>query len=189
MPADPSNVTLMLEAAGRGDPQATADLLPVVYAELRKLADTWLSRTSPGQTLQPTALVHEAFLRLVGQDQRAWENRRHFFFAAGRAMHDILVERARAKARLKRGGGRRRLNLDEIVIAADTPAEEMLALSEALAIMEKDHPWEHRIVTLRFFAGLKMPEVAEALGSPLRTIERDWRFAQAWLRKALAETD
>ncbi len=183
------DVTLLLEAAGRGDERAASELLPLVYGELRKLADSWMGRTPPGQTLQATALVHEAFLRLVGKEDKGagWENRGHFFFAAGRAMKDILVERARARARLKRGGDRRRLSLDDVAVAMDTPAEEMLVLHDAMERLEHEHPWEHRIVTLRFFAGLTMEETARALGSSLRTVERDWRFAQAWLRKAMAD--
>jgi RNA polymerase sigma factor (TIGR02999 family) len=184
-------VTVLLEAAGRGDERAASDLLPLVYGELRKLADSWMGRTPPGQTLQATALVHEAFLRLVGKEDcgAGWENRGHFFFAAGRAMKDILVERARARARLKRGGDRRRLNLDDVSVAMDTPEEEMLVLHDAMERLEREHPWEHRIVTLRFFAGLTMEETAQAMGSSLRTIERDWRFAQAWLRRSMADTD
>ncbi len=179
------HVTRLLEAAGEGDPQAAADLLPVVYAELRGLAEVWMARTPPGQTLQPTALVHEAFVRLVGRDKPGWENRGHFFFAASRAMRDILVERARAKARLKRGGGRRRVDLDNLVLAVDAPSDDLLVLDEALRRFESAYPWEHRIVMLRFFAGMTNQETAQAMDAPLRTIERDWRFARAWLHDAL----
>lgn len=179
------NVTRLMQAVGAGDRQAAADLLPLVYAELRRLAEAWMRKTPPGQTLQPTALVHEAFLRLVGRDSPGWEDRGHFFFAAGRAMRDILVERARERARKKRGGDRRRVDLDNLALAVDAPSEELLALDEVLKRFESEHPWEHRIVMLRFFAGLTADETARALAAPLRTVERDWRFARAWLQTAL----
>lgn len=185
MEGDSANITRLLKAAGAGDRQALADLLPLVYAELRRLAEVWMAKTPPGQTLQPTALVHEAFLRLVGRDQQGWENREHFFYAAGRAMRDILVERAREKGRLKRGGGRRRVDFDNLVVAVDAPSEDLLALDEAMTQFETEYPWEHRIVVLRFFAGLTNEETAEAMSTPLRTIERDWRFARAWLHQTL----
>lgn len=181
-------VTQLLHAAGDGDRQAAADLLPLVYAELRRLAESWMARTPPGQTLQPTALVHEAFLKLVSRDDQGWANRGHFFFAAGRAMRDILVERARARASLKRGGGRRRVDLDRLNVAAEAPDDDLLALEDALHRLEAEYPWEHRIVTLRFFAGLTNEETARAQGAPLRTIERDWRFARAWLHQALDDS-
>lgn len=183
------NVTRLLNAAGDGDRQAAADLLPVVYAELRRLAQAWMAKTPPGQTLQPTALVHEAFLRLVGREEQSWEGRGHFFFAAGRAMRDILVERARERGRLKRGGGRRRVDLDNLAVAADAPGDDLLALDEALKRFEADYPWEHRVVMLRFFAGLSNEETAHALATPLRTIERDWRFARSWLHRTLDADD
>jgi RNA polymerase sigma factor (TIGR02999 family) len=180
-----ANVTRLLKAAGDGDGQAAADLLPLVYSELRRLAEAWMVKTPSGQTLQPTALVHEAFLRLVGHEASGFENRGHFFFAAGRAMRDILIERARSKSRLKRGGGRRRVDLDQLVVAMDAPSDDLLALDEVMKRFETEHPWEHRIVMLRFFAGLSNEETARALDTPLRTIERDWRFARAWLHAAL----
>jgi RNA polymerase sigma factor (TIGR02999 family) len=151
-----------------------------------------MAKTPRGQTLQPTALVHEAFLRLVGREDPGapeWQNRGHFFFAAGRAMRDILVERAREKGRLKRGGGRRRVDLENLAVAAEAPGEDLLALDEALKQLEAEYPWESRIVTLRFFAGLTIEETAYALATPLRTIERDWRFARAWLHRALNDDD
>jgi RNA polymerase sigma factor (TIGR02999 family) len=178
-------VTRLLQAAGEGDGLAAADLLRAVYAELRGMAGSWMARTPPGQTLQATALVHEAFVRLVGKDQVTWENRGHFFFAAGRAMRDILVEHARARGRQKRGGDRRRVDLDNLCMAVDAPSDDLLALDEVLTRFEAEYPWEHRIVMLRFFAGLTNQEAAQALAVPLRTLERDWRFARAWLRKAL----
>jgi RNA polymerase sigma factor (TIGR02999 family) len=179
------NVTRLLRAVDQGDPGAEAELLRAVYAELRQMAQAWMSRTPPGQTLQPTALVHEAFVRMTGRDQEGWENRAHFFFAASRAMRDILVERARAKAALKRGGGRHRVDLDNLAVAAEAPEDDLLALDNVLGRFESRYPWEHRIVMLRFFAGMTNEETARAMDTPLRTIERDWRFARAWLRDAL----
>ena len=182
------DITRLLKAADGGDRQAAADLLPLVYAELRRLAHAWMAERPPGQTLQPTALVHEAFLRLVGHENSSFENRGHFFFAAGRAMRDILIERARSKSRLKRGGERQRragFDFDSLSGAADAPGIELLALDEILKRFEVEHPWEHRIVMLRFFAGLSTEETACALDTPLRTVERDWRFARAWLHAAL----
>ena len=185
MHSTPDDVTHLLKIAGEGDSQAANDLLRVVYEELRALAKSWMAQTPPGQTLQATALVHEAFLRLVGRDQQAWENRGHFFFAASRAMRDILVENARAKGRLKRGGNRRRVDLDNLSVAVDAPGDDLLVLDEALKRMESEYPWEHRIVMLRFFAGMTNEATAQAIGASLRTIERDCRFARAWLHDVL----
>lgn len=185
----PDSLTRLLEAAGVGDRQAEAELLRVVYAELRQMAQAWMGRTPPGQTLQPTALVHEAFVRMIGREAAGWQNRAHFFFAAGRAMRDILVERARAKASLKRGGGRKRIELGSLSLAAEAPPDDLLALDDVLHRFESSYPWEHRIVMLRFFAGLTNEETARAMDAPLRTIERDWRFARAWLRDALSNEE
>lgn len=190
-----TKVTRLLQAAGNGDREALKELLPLVYAELRTLAAAWMGKTPPGQTLQPTALVHEAFMRLCGNDSDGsrsspgWENRGHFFFAAGRAMQDILVERARSKARIKRGGDRRRIEIEKLSLAVEAPSDELLALDDVLKQLEAEHPWEHRIVMLRFFAGLTNEETAAALQTPLRTIERDWRFARAWLKSTLDSED
>ncbi len=185
MHSSSDNVTRLLQIAGEGDTQAAVDLSRMVYDELRVMANAWMLQTPPGQTLQATALVHEVFLRLVGRDQHDWENRGHFFFAASRAMRDILVENARAKGRIKRGGDRRRVDLENLSVAVDAPGDELLALDETLKRMESEYPWEHRIVMLRFFAGMTNEETARAMGAPLRTIERDWRFARAWLHEAL----
>ncbi len=189
MDATPENVTRLLKTAADGDHHAAEDLLRVVYGELRNLARSWLARTPPGQTLQPTALVHEAFVRLVGRNGQAWENRGHFFFAASRAMRDILIERARAKGRQKRGSDRKRVELDQLVVAVDAPGDELLELDRVLERFESQYPWEHRIVMLRFFAGLTNEETASAIATPLRTVERDWRFARTWLHQALTEHD
>ena len=183
------SVTDLLRIAGEGDSHATKELLHVVYDELRGLAKSWMANTPPGQTLQPTALVHEAFLRLVGKDQTNWQNRGHFFFAASRAMRDILVENARAKGRIKRGGDRRRVDLDNLSVAIDAPGDDLLALDAALSQLEKEYPWEHQIVMLRFFAGMTNDEAAKAMDAPLRTIERDWRFARVWLLGVLNADD
>ncbi len=187
MTQKPENITSWLQAAGGGDAKAEEELLRAVYAELREMAQSWMARTPAGQTIQPTALVHEAFLKMVGSDKDGWKNRAHFFFAASRAMRDILVDRARAKAALKRGGGRRRVEFDNLVVATEAPDEDLLALDDALRDFESLFPWEHRIVMLRFFAGLTNEETAQALAVPLRTIERDCRFARAWLREALTQ--
>jgi len=181
-----SDLTIMLRAAASGDHQAAADLLPVVYAELRSLAASYMDRTPVGQTLQPTALVHEAYVRLLGKNQPGWEGRGHFFFAAARAMRDILVEQARHKATKKRGGDRRRVDADKLVVAFDAPPDEMLALDSAMSALEQQDARKHQLVMLRFFAGLSTEEAAEALGISTRTAERDWRFTKAWLHQRLA---
>jgi RNA polymerase sigma factor (TIGR02999 family) len=178
------DVTAILRAAQDGDPQAADRLLPLVYDELRQLARSRMAKQSP-QTLQPTALVHEAYLRLLGKADLAWEGRRHFFFAAARAMHDILVEQARAKAGPKRGGGRRRVELADV--AADTGPDpgDVLAVSEALTDLEKEDPLKAQIVQLRYYAGMSAAEAARVLGLSERTLHRHWRFARAWLESRL----
>jgi RNA polymerase sigma factor (TIGR02999 family) len=184
-PGDKS-VTQMLQAASQGDQRASAELLPLVYAELRELADSWMGKLPPGQTLQPTALVHEAYVRLVGSEKPAWESRRHFFFAAARAMRDILLENARRKARRRKGEVRRGISADSLAIATEVPAEDMLALNEALERLERRDPRKHEIVLLRFFAGLTAEETAELLGTSLRTVQREWRYIRARLYTELA---
>ncbi len=181
------SVTQLLQAAARGDPSASADLLPIVYDELRRLAAGWMSKTPPGQTLQPTALVHEAYLRLLHAPGRDWENRRHFFFAAARAMRDILIEQARRKATRKHGGGLKRVDPDNLVIAIESPADDMLALDEALENLKAEDTRKYDIVMLRFFAGLTAEGTAELLGISLRTVEREWRYIRARLHKELGD--
>lgn len=197
-----TDVTRVLQAIERGDPRAGAELLPLVYDELRKLAAARLAQERPGQTLQATALVHEAYLRLVGQsvvgqpanagtDPAAhrptdpltpvFNSRGHFFGAAAEAMRRILIEQARRKARVKHGGERVRIALDAAVSLADPPDDELLALDEALSRLAAESPQKAGVVKLRFFAGLTMPEVAEALGISLATAERHWTFARTWL--------
>jgi RNA polymerase sigma factor (TIGR02999 family) len=180
-----NEVTAVLRAAREGDPDAAARLLPLVYDELRKLAKSRLARLPPGQTLQPTALVHETYLRLLGKEDLHLESQRHFFFAAARAMRDILVEQARSKAGPKRGGGRHRVELPPDLAVEPLP-ENTLALHEALDDLEKEDPLKAQIVNLRFFAGMDMAETARVLGLSERTLYRHWRFLKAWLKQRLA---
>jgi RNA polymerase sigma factor (TIGR02999 family) len=188
MADQPDNeVTALLRATCEGDSEAAARLLPLVYAELRKLAQARMARLPPGSTLQPTALVHEAYLRLVGKADLHLESQQHFFFAAARAMRDILVEHARAKARSRRGGGRHRVELDERTVAYDPPADEVLAVNEALGDLEKEDPLLAQIVYLRYYAGMTADEAARVLGISESTLHRHWRFASAWLKSRLAE--
>ncbi len=179
------DVTRLLRAAAAGDAGATGQLVPLVYRELRRMAAAEMARAAPDGTLQPTALVHEAYLKLVGKGEEAWESRRHFFFAAARAMHDILVEEARRKAALKRGGGGRRLDLDRLSVAQEAPADDLLALDEALQRLAREDPRKAQLVQLRFFAGLSAEETAAVMGTPLRTLEREWRYARARLHRDL----
>jgi RNA polymerase sigma factor (TIGR02999 family) len=183
-----SDVSRLLSAIQAGDPQAVSQLLPLVYDELRRLAAAKMAQEQPGQTLQTTALVHEAYLRLVGAEQaQAWNSRGHFLAAAAEAMRRILVENARRKKRLRHGGALRRVNLDDSCLVTADPAEDLEALDEALARFEAVDPVAARLVQLRFFGGLGMAEAAEALGLPLRTAERNWTYARTWLHRALAE--
>jgi RNA polymerase sigma factor (TIGR02999 family) len=185
-----SEVTQLLVAIGQGDPQATEKLLPVVYEELRRLAHARMAQEQPGQTLDATALVHEAYLRLVGDDcEQRWDNRWHFFAAAAEAMRRIILNRARDKKRLKRGGDFRRINLEQVELALDSNDEELVALDEALQDLEREDAVAAQVVKLRFFAGLKHREVAAALGISLRSAEREWAFAQAWLYDRLRGDD
>jgi RNA polymerase sigma factor (TIGR02999 family) len=173
----------LLNAIRQGDPQAAAQLLPLVYDELRRLAAHRLAHEAPGQTLQPTALVHEAYLRLLGAEAESyWDSRGHFFAAAAEAMRRILVENARSKRRLKRGGGRARQPLEEAELLAPEPSEDVLALDEALTELETTDRAAADLVQLRYFGGLSIAEAAQALGVSPRTAERLWAFARAWLR-------
>jgi RNA polymerase sigma factor (TIGR02999 family) len=182
-----SDVTQVLRAIAEGDPSAASQLLPLVYDELRNLAAHRLAHQAPGQTLQPTALVHEAYLRLVGDPEGSdWDNRGHFFAAAAEAMRRILVENARRKGRRKRGGGltRRDLDVAEQVTVPEV-REDLLALDEALTKLASAEPQAAQLVQLRYFAGLSIPEAARALGVSPRTAERLWAFARAWLLREL----
>ena len=189
-----SDVTRILSQIESGDPSAAEQLLPLVYAELRKLAAAKLAQEKPGQTLQATALVHEAYLRLVGKEPGGggqegvnWNSRGHFFGAAAEAMRRIIVEQARHRGRLKRGGQRQRVDLDSACSIEEPPSLDILALDEALTKLATTEPIKADLVKLRFFAGLTMPQAADALGVSLATAERYWTFAKAWLHSELAD--
>jgi RNA polymerase sigma factor (TIGR02999 family) len=184
-----TEVTRLLSAIEHGDPHAGEQLLPLVYDELRQLASRRLAREKPGQTLQATALVHEAYLRLVDAEQaQHWNSRRHFLAAAAEAMRRILVERARRKQAVRHGGGRERLDLDE-ALSLPEPRQDLLALDEALTRLAEKQPVKAELVKLRFFAGLTMPEAARALDISLATAERYWTFARSWLYAELADRE
>jgi RNA polymerase sigma factor (TIGR02999 family) len=181
-----SEVSQILDAITQGDRSAAAQLLPLVYSELRRLAAAKLAHEAPGHTLQPTALVHEAYLRLVGTaDEQRWKSRGHFFGAAAEAMRRILVESARRKQRIKHGGELERLDVEEYDVPVDAPPEELLALDEALPRLAAEDADAARIVDLHFFAGLSIDEAAEALGVSRATAYRQWAYARAWLRVEL----
>jgi RNA polymerase sigma factor (TIGR02999 family) len=177
-----ADVTRVISAIEDGDPDAAEQLLPLVYEELRKLAAAKMAQEKAGQTLQATALVHEAYVRLVqGDDERAWENRRHFFAAAAESMRRILVENARRKGRLKRGGERIRRDLDEEAVVAAEPDGDILELDTALTRLEAKNARSCEVVKLRYFAGLTVSETADALGISTSSVDRDWSYARAWL--------
>ena len=158
-----------------------AELLPEVYAELRRLAAALTGKRQPGQTLQPTALVHEAYLRLVRNQDPGWEGRRHFFGAAAQAMREILIEQARKKDSLKRGGGAQRVQLSEDLALIKPPADDLLALDEAIGVLQAEKPHLAEIIMLRYYTGLSVEETAGVVGRSVSTVVRDWRFARAWL--------
>jgi RNA polymerase sigma factor (TIGR02999 family) len=175
-------VTRVLAAIESGDPHAAGQLLPLVYDELRRLAAQRLAQEKPGQTLQPTALVHEAYLRLLGPGEaQHWDHRGHFFAAAAEAMRRILVESARRKQRLRHGGGRRRVPLEDVEAVADARADVLLALDEALAQLAAAAPLKARLVELRYFAGLSVEDAGRCLGVSRATADRWWAYARAWL--------
>ena len=182
-------ITRILQRLGRGEPGAADDLVPAVYDELREMARHRIAQLAPGQTVQATALVHEAWMRLGGREAVDWNDRAHFFGAAARAMRFILVEQARHRGRIKRGGGERPESLEDDRIAApeESAALDLQALDRALDRMEHEHPRPAKLVMLRYFGGLGMEEIAETLAISLRTAERDWQFARSWLRRALAD--
>jgi len=180
-----SDVTRVIEAIQRGDPKAAEELLPLVYEELRKLAASRMSNEAAGQTLQPTALVHEAWLRLVGDGDQKWDNKGHFFAAAAEAMRRILIENARRKHALKRGVHLERVNLEDVEAAILTDGETLLLVNEALAKLEQEDPEAAQLVKLRFFAGMTNEEAGQALGVSARTAKRYWTFARAWLFREL----
>ena len=182
MPSEPVHpVTELLQAAQAGNAAAAQRLMAVVYEQLHQIARARMAHLPPGQTLQPTALVHEAYLRLTDKSDISWESRQHFFFAAARAMRDILVEQARRKAGPERGGGRHRQELDEACAVLEPPAENVLAVHEALEELEKQDPLKAKIVLVRYFSGLTMEETADVLGLSASTLDRKWRYIRAWL--------
>ena len=184
---DRGEVTRILEAAAEGDAQAAARLLPLVYDELRRLARARMGAVPPRQTLQPTELVHEAYLRMMGDGRPDFANRRHFFFAAGRAMRNILVEHARRRGSLKRGGDRREVDLDSPEILIEPPHENVLDLDRALSKLSRESPERADVVTLRYFAGLSLEEAADVLEVSVPTVTRRWKYVRAWLRRELGQ--
>ena len=191
MPTEPfpmHDVTQILSQIESGDPSAAEQLLPLIYDELRKLAAARLAQEKPGQTLQATALVHDAYIRLVDVDQaQHWDSRGHFFAAAAEAMRRILLNRARDRNRLKRGDGAQRIDLNQIEAAMDTPGEDLLAVDDAIEALAVEDSDCAKLVKLRFFGGLTMREAAESLGIPRRTADRQWAYARAWLAACLGD--
>ncbi len=175
-------------ATPEGDAKAAEQLFPLLYEELRRLAGHKMAHEAPGQTLQPTALVHEAWLRLAGNGDQRWQSRAHFFGAAAEAMRRILVERARRKQRIKRGGGLERVEFDDENLASPVPDEDLLALDEALARLETTDPRASEVVKLCFFVGLTQEEAATQLGASISTVERTWAFARAWLYREMQKS-
>ena len=185
-----TNVTHILSVIEQGNPQAADQLLPLVYDELRRLAAAKMAQEKPGQTLQATALVHEAYLRMVDQEQaQHWDSRGHFFAAAAEAMRRILIENARRKGRRKRGGELARVDLEDAEVACRMPPEDLLAIDEALAKLAAEDPMKARLVELRFFAGLNLDEASRAIGVSAVTAKRYWRYARAWLHREVAGGD
>jgi len=189
MEGNTRSITRAIEAAGRGDRLAAAELLPLVYEELRKLARSRMAKLPPGNTLHPTALVHEAFLRVSGKEDPGWDSKGHFFAAAAEAMRQVLVDQARRKKSLKRGGDRLRIELGEFETPLACPVEDVITLDAALERLNQDDPRKAQIVSLRCFAGLNREETAAALGLSVPTIDREWRYIVARLHKALSEAD
>ena len=184
-----SDVTRILDRVEQGDPQAAAELLPLVYEELRKLAVVRMANEKPGQTLQPTALVHEAWLKIAGEGkQQHFANRRHFFKAAAGAMQQILIDVARRKQRLKHGANLIGDELHESRIAMAVPSEELLAVHDALAALTLEDPQAAEVVQMRYFIGMTVPEIAAALDLAPRTVDRHWAYARAWLKRTIRTT-
>jgi RNA polymerase sigma factor (TIGR02999 family) len=185
-PDSSAAVTRLLNEVGQGDPRASAALLPLVYEQLRRLARQKMRQERSDQTLQATALVHEAYLRLIDPGgERQWVGRWHFFAAAAEAMRRILVDHARHRSRIKRGGARARISLDDVQMAVDDPPDDLLLLDDALSEFDKLHPKHAQLVKLRFFAGLTNEQAAEALGISSATADRHWAFARAWLYRRI----
>ena len=186
--ADPTTptqeVTRLLQSLDDTDGGAASDVLPVVYQELRRLASTLMAAEVPGQTLQPTALVHEAWLRVAGE-QHDWKSRRHFFSVAAEAMRRILLDRARKRRRIRHGGGQERIDIDSIDVAVEAGPEELLRVHEALDRLADEDPIKAELVKLRFFLGLRIPEAAEILGISATTAKRHWTFSRVWLYREI----
>ena len=182
-----ADLTQILQAVERGEENSSERLLPLVYDELRRLAAIKMSREAQNQTLQPTALVHEAWLRLTTDEEMGWQNRGHFFGAAAEAMRRILIERARRRSRLKHGGGQVRIDIQELELADTTPDEKVLLINEALERLQAEDPEKARVVVMKFFGGLTNREVAESLNVTERTVERHWAYAKAWLFGAVRQ--
>lgn len=182
-----SEVTQVLRRISKGEREAVEQLVPMIYDEFRALAGSYLRRESPGHTLQPTALVNEAFLKLVDQKNVDWQGRSHFFAVGAQAMRRILVDHARGKSREKRGGDRQKISLNEEITLSPQRDEDLLAVDEALVKLSKIDPRQARIVELRFFGGMTVQEVAEVLGVSKRTVEAEWTMVRAWLRRELTE--
>ncbi len=184
-----SEVTRILTAIEHGDARAADELLPLVYQELRKLAAHRMKQEKPGQTLQATALVHEAYIRLVGAENQNWNSRGYFFAAAAEAMRRILIENARRKKRLKHGGDRQKVDLDQAELPIDGPSDDLIALDEALEKLANTDKASADLIKLRFFAGLTMEQAAKILGIPRRTADRNWAYARAWIYRAIKKGD
>lgn len=185
--SEQTDITRLLEAAGEGDPRAAQKLLPLVYEQLRKAAQKQMAGERPDHTLQATALVHEAYLRLVGSHERTWENRAHFYVAATEAMRRILIEHARKRKRVKRGGDRQRIPLSSAYLAEEACPEDIVSVDSAIRRLEERDSRMASIVRLRFFAGLGVEETAETLGLSDRTVRREWALARAWLHRELGQ--
>jgi RNA polymerase sigma factor (TIGR02999 family) len=180
-----NNVTQILCAIEQGDAKAADELLPLIYEELRRLAAHKMSQEPPGQTLQATALVHEAYIRLVGSEARNWNSRTHFFAAAAEAMRRILIDNARRKQRLKHGGDRKRTDLNNADIAINSPSTDFIALDEALTKLAQEDPVKADLVKLRYFAGLTLEQASDILGLAQTTAKRHWTYARAWLYRQI----
>ena len=186
MPTAPGQVSALLNDLQKGDPAAASRLLPLVYKELRWLAAHYMRGEKPGQTIQPTELVHEAYLRLVGQERIEWQGRSHFLAMAATSMRRILVDRARRKLAEKHGGGGEKIQLEEALVFSPQKSKDMVALDDALKRLEEMSPRQGRVVELRFFGGLEMEEIAKIEGVSVRTVKQDWSLARAWLHHEIA---
>ena len=187
MTPSPSNVTQMLHDWSNGDREVLDKLIPIVYAELRRQAARYLRRERPGHTLQTTALIHEAYLRLIDQKDVRWQNRAHFYAISAQLMRRILIDHARSRQAAKRGGSNIKLPLEETMIASEGREVDLVALDEALERLASIDPQQSRVVELKFFSGLSVEETAEVLGVSQRTVKRDWNVAKAWLRREISE--